>query len=44
MKESYYKKFITPYTAVIDLKPSEDDIMMSFKQKCRYNIRLSAKK
>lgn len=44
MKESYYKKFITPYTAVIDLKPSEDDIMMSFRQKCRYNIRLSAKK
>lgn len=44
MQEWYYKKFITPYTAVIDLEPEEDEILKSFKQKCRYNIRLAWKK
>ncbi len=32
------------HTVVIDLKPSEEDIINSFKQKTRYNIRLGAKK
>lgn len=31
-------------TAIIDLKPTEDDILASFKQKTRYNVRLAAKK
>jgi lipid II:glycine glycyltransferase (peptidoglycan interpeptide bridge formation enzyme) len=31
-------------TVVVDLKPTEDEILASFKQKARYNIRLAAKK
>lgn len=31
-------------TTLVDLTPSEDDILASFKQKTRYNIRLSARK
>ncbi|TAK89071.1 peptidoglycan bridge formation glycyltransferase FemA/FemB family protein [Patescibacteria group bacterium] len=31
-------------TAIIDLRPGEDDILASFKQKTRYNIRLAAKR
>ncbi|MBI2798015.1 peptidoglycan bridge formation glycyltransferase FemA/FemB family protein [Candidatus Saccharibacteria bacterium] len=31
-------------TIVVDLSPSEDEILQSFKQKHRYNIRLSARK
>lgn len=31
-------------TAIIDLKPSEEEILAGFKQKTRYNIRLAAKK
>jgi lipid II:glycine glycyltransferase (peptidoglycan interpeptide bridge formation enzyme) len=31
-------------TVVVDLKPSEDDIINSFKQKTRYNIRLAERK
>lgn len=31
-------------TVVIDLQSSEEDILASFKQKTRYNVRLSAKK
>ena len=31
-------------TAIIDLVPSEDDILASFKQKTRYNVRLAGKK
>lgn len=31
-------------TAIINLEPSEDDILAGFKQKTRYNIRLAAKK
>lgn len=33
-----------PRTAVLDLRPSLDDILSSMKQKTRYNIRLAAKK
>ena len=40
----YYKKFITPYTAVIDLDMSEDEILAQMKSKGRYNIRLAEKK
>jgi lipid II:glycine glycyltransferase (peptidoglycan interpeptide bridge formation enzyme) len=31
-------------TAIIDLRPSEEEILASFKQKTRYNVRLAAKK
>ncbi len=31
-------------TTLVDLAPSEDDIIASFKQKTRYNIRLAARK
>ena len=31
-------------TTLVDLSPSEDDIIASFKQKTRYNIRLAARK
>jgi len=31
-------------TVVVDLRPSEETILASFKQKTRYNIRLAAKK
>ncbi len=41
---SYYKKFITPYTAIIDLNLSEDDILSLMKPKGRYNIKLAEKK
>lgn len=40
----YYKKFITPYTAVIDLTQSEDEILATMKPKGRYNIKLARKK
>jgi len=40
----YYKKFITPYTAVIDLKQDKEDILKKMKPKWRYNIRLAEKK
>lgn len=43
-KAWYYKKFIPPYTAVIDLEKSEDEILSAMKQKGRYNIKLAAKK
>lgn len=43
-KALYYKKFITPYTAIIDLKKSEDEILTDMKQKGRYNIKLAEKK
>lgn len=44
MKKWYYKKFITPYTAVIDLEKSEEDILKEMKPKGRYNIKLAVKK
>lgn len=31
-------------TIVVDLKPSEEEILAGFKQKTRYNVRLAAKK
>lgn len=40
----FYKKFITPYTATIDLTKSEEEILSDMKQKGRYNIRLAEKK
>lgn len=43
-KQKYYKKFIPPYTALIDLNQTEEDILANMKQKGRYNIRLAEKK
>jgi lipid II:glycine glycyltransferase (peptidoglycan interpeptide bridge formation enzyme) len=43
-KNWYYKKFITPYTAIIDLTKSEDEILSLMKPKWRYNIKLAEKK
>jgi len=40
----YYKKFITPFTAIIDLEKSEDEILANMKPKWRYNIKLARKK
>lgn len=40
----FYKKFITPYTAIIDLSKTEDVILSEMKPKWRYNIRLAEKK
>lgn len=40
----YYKKFITPYTATIDLSLSEEKILENMKPKGRYNIKLAWKK
>ena len=38
-------KHIQPeYTSVVDLRPSEDDILKNMHHKTRYNIRLSQKK
>lgn len=42
-KKWYYKKFITPFTAVIDLEKSEDEILASMKPKGRYNIKVARK-
>ncbi len=42
-KPGYYKKFITPYTALIDLKKSEDEILSLMKPKWRYNIKVAIK-
>lgn len=43
-KEGYYKKFIPPYTAVIDVTKDEEEILSSMKPKGRYNIGLAKKK
>ncbi|MDD5769536.1 MAG: peptidoglycan bridge formation glycyltransferase FemA/FemB family protein [Candidatus Gracilibacteria bacterium] len=43
-KSGYYKKFITPYTAIIDLTKSEEEILKEMKPKGRYNIGLAEKK
>lgn len=40
----YYKKFITPYTAIIDLSKTSELILSEMKPKGRYNIRLAEKK
>lgn len=42
--EWHYKKFITPYTAVIDLSKDIESILANMKPKGRYNIKLSDKK
>ena len=44
LKNQYYKKFITEFTAVIDLDKSYDDILAAMKPKWRYNIKLAEKK
>ena len=44
LKNWYYKKFITPYTAVIDLDNTIEEILAKMKPKWRYNIRLAGKK
>ena len=44
IKSWYYKKFITPYTAVIDTTLSEEQILSNMKPKGRYNIKLAEKK
>ena len=41
---NYYKKFITPFTAIIDLNLSLDEILSMMKPKWRYNIKLAEKK
>jgi len=38
------KSFFTPYTSVIDLTKTPDELLASFKPKTRYNIRLAQKK
>lgn len=43
-KSWYYKKFITPYTALIDLSKSKEEILSQMKPKWRYNINLASKK
>ncbi len=43
-KSGSYKKFITPYTAIIDLELSLDEILKKMKPKWRYNIKLAEKK
>ena len=40
----YYKKFITPYTAIINLNQKEENILENMKPKGRYNIKLAWKK
>ena len=40
----YYKKFITEYTAVINLEKTEDEILSLMKPKGRYNIKVAQKK
>jgi lipid II:glycine glycyltransferase (peptidoglycan interpeptide bridge formation enzyme) len=40
----FYKKFITEYTAVINLEKDEDEILSLMKPKGRYNIKLAQKK
>lgn len=44
VEEWYYKKFITPYTAVINLEKTEEEILLNMKPKGRYNIKLATKK
>lgn len=44
VRDWYYKKFITPYTAIIDLLKTKEEILAEMKPKWRYNIGLSEKK
>ena len=43
-KPWYFKKFITPYTATIDLQQTDAEILANMKPKWRYNIKLAYKK
>lgn len=43
-KSGSYKKFITPYTAVINTTQSQEEILSGMKPKGRYNIKLAIKK
>lgn len=42
-QNKYYKKFITPYTALIDLTKTEEEILAFMKAKGRYNIKVAEK-
>ena len=41
--EDFYKKFITPYTAIINLEKTEEEILANMKPKWRYNIKVARK-
>jgi len=43
-KEWYYKKFITPFTSIINLWETEEEILSKMKPKGRYNIKVARKK
>ena len=43
-KKWHYKKFITPFTSVINLEETEDEILAKMKPKGRYNIKVAVKK
>lgn len=43
LQNNYYKKFITPFTAIIDLNKSEEEILALMKPKWRYNIKVAEK-
>ena len=44
LEKWFYKKFITPYTAIINLEKNEEEILSWMKPKWRYNIKLAKKK
>jgi len=44
LNNKYYKKFIPPYTALINLTQSEEEILAAMKPKGRYNIKVARKK
>lgn len=39
-----YKHFIEPYTRILDLTKSEEDLFSDMSEKCRYSIRLAEKR
>lgn len=43
-EKGYFKKFITPYTAILDLQKDLDVLLSEMKPKGRYNINLAEKK
>lgn len=44
LKPWHYKKFITPYTAILNLEKPFEEILSEMKPKWRYNINLAEKK
>ncbi len=42
--QKLYKKFLTPYTRVLDLTLTEDEILAQMHEKWRYNIRTAIKR